>query len=339
MEKILSIVIPTYNMEDLLSKCLSSLIVKNHLDMLEVLVVNDGSKDLSSEIAHQFEKENPDTFRVIDKENGNYGSCVNRGLKEAKGKYIKILDADDSFDKDVLDSYLEYCHNVDADLIITDWCLVDSTGKCTYTYHYPFDLQKEYSLKDMNLSMDFRMHGLTYKTECLRKIGYSQMEGISYTDSEWCFMPMSVVKSVRYYEKVLYQYLVGREGQTVEDSVHAKKYWMEVNVLERMINQYIENKDRWADDVCNYMLNSLIGRIKIVYEKVLIEYYGCYPMDKFRKLDQFIKKSIPECVERTNDFIIYKRLPIKYVKAWRKGGFMEFQLNFLRLYYRLKKAI
>lgn len=91
MEKILSIVIPTYNMEDLLSKCLSSLIVKNHLDMLEVLVVNDGSKDLSSEIAHQFEKENPDTFRVIDKENGNYGSCVNRGLKEAKGKYIKHI--------------------------------------------------------------------------------------------------------------------------------------------------------------------------------------------------------------------------------------------------------
>lgn len=48
------------------------------------------------------------------------------------------------------------------------------------------------------------------------------MEGISYTDSEWCFMPMSVVKSVRYYENVLYQYLIGREGQTVEDSVHAK---------------------------------------------------------------------------------------------------------------------
>lgn len=90
MEKLITIVIPTYNMEKYLDKCLTSLIVPDeYMELLEVLVVNDGSKDNSSAIAHRYEDKYPQTFRVIDKENGNYGSYVNRGLKEAAGKYIK----------------------------------------------------------------------------------------------------------------------------------------------------------------------------------------------------------------------------------------------------------
>lgn len=99
MDKILTVVIPTYNMERYLRYCLDSLCVGRGSDALEVLVINDGSTDSSSAIAHEYEQKSPGIFRVIDKENGNYGSCVNRGLTEAKGKYIKILDADDSFDQ------------------------------------------------------------------------------------------------------------------------------------------------------------------------------------------------------------------------------------------------
>ena len=97
MEKLLTIIIPTYNMEKYLDKCLSSLIVddKELMTQLEVLVVIDGAKDRSSEIAHTYQDKYPDTYVVIDKENGNYGSCINRGLKEASGKYVKVLDADD----------------------------------------------------------------------------------------------------------------------------------------------------------------------------------------------------------------------------------------------------
>ena len=99
MKKLLTIVIPSYNMEKYLSRCCQSLIVApEFMEKLEVLVINDGSKDKTSEIGHSFESKYPETFRCIDKENGNYGSCVNRGLKEAKGTYIKILDADDTFE-------------------------------------------------------------------------------------------------------------------------------------------------------------------------------------------------------------------------------------------------
>ena len=98
MEKVLTIVIPAYNMEKFLPYCLDSLLIGQGTEDVEVLVVNDGSADRTSAIAHGYEERYPEVFRVIDKENGNYGSCVNRGLKEATGKYVKILDADDSFE-------------------------------------------------------------------------------------------------------------------------------------------------------------------------------------------------------------------------------------------------
>ena len=95
-DKILTIIIPSYNMEKYLPKCLGSLIVAPELmERIEVIVVNDGSTDRTSEIAHEFAANYPQTFKVIDKSNGHYGSCINTALPIAVGTYIKILDADD----------------------------------------------------------------------------------------------------------------------------------------------------------------------------------------------------------------------------------------------------
>ena len=139
MDKILTLVIPSYNMEAYLPYCLDSLLVKANLGCLEVLVVNDGSRDRTSEIAHAYEKSWPDVLRVIDKENGNYGSCVNRGLKEARGKYIKILDADDSFDTANFEKYLAFLQMTDADLVISDFAVVDENRNITrmVTHGFP----------------------------------------------------------------------------------------------------------------------------------------------------------------------------------------------------------
>ena len=127
--KILSIIIPTYNMEKYLRKCLDSLIVSDEkMQMLEVLVINDGSRDSSSLIAHEYEAKYPLTIRVVDKENGNYGSCINRGLKEATGKYVKVLDADDYFDTISFEQFIILLASTDADLVISDYSKVNEHG-------------------------------------------------------------------------------------------------------------------------------------------------------------------------------------------------------------------
>ena len=106
---VLSVIIPAYNMESYLERCLQSLLVEAEmLPMLDILVMNDGSRDATSKIGHRYQELYPGTIRVIDKENGHYGSCVNRGLEEARGTFVKILDADDSFSTEVLVRFLSF---------------------------------------------------------------------------------------------------------------------------------------------------------------------------------------------------------------------------------------
>ena len=135
--KALTIIVPAYNMEKYLAKCCESVVVSQELrEHLEVLVVNDGSTDKTSEVAHSFERKYPGTFRVIDKPNGHYGSCVNCGLAESKGEFVKLLDADDTYDKAEFERLLKFLVEGsangaldDIDLVLTDYRIVDKRGK------------------------------------------------------------------------------------------------------------------------------------------------------------------------------------------------------------------
>lgn len=147
-----------------------------------MLVVNDGSKDNSSDIAHEYESQYPVTFRVIDKENGNYGSCVNRGLAEALGKYIKVLDADDWFDKEGFAEFLDYLGDCDSDMVISDFDQVDRDGNVVNHISYGMKLDVDNTLADIPRDKLFLMHTVTYKISNLRNIKYHQTDGISYTD-------------------------------------------------------------------------------------------------------------------------------------------------------------
>ena len=95
MEKILTVVVPAYNIETYVKQCLDSFVQKEILDDIEVLVINDGSKDRTVELAEAYVRKYPETFRVINKENGGHGSTINRGIKEASGRYFKVVDGDD----------------------------------------------------------------------------------------------------------------------------------------------------------------------------------------------------------------------------------------------------
>ena len=115
MEKILSIIIPVYNVEQYLDKCLSSVLNINQREEIEVLAINDGSTDGSLEILKKFQKEYPSVLQVIDKQNGGHGSAWNEGLKLATGKYIKFLDSDDWFSN--LDRLIRLLKNLDVDVL------------------------------------------------------------------------------------------------------------------------------------------------------------------------------------------------------------------------------
>ena len=98
MNKLFTIAVPAYNMELYLKRCLDSILLPKLQNSLEVILINDGSKDNTLSIARHYEKQYPEMLKVIDKTNGGWGSAINCEIQEATGKYFKILDADDWFD-------------------------------------------------------------------------------------------------------------------------------------------------------------------------------------------------------------------------------------------------
>lgn len=113
--------IAAYNVEKYLDKLLKTIICVPNNEMVEVLVVNDGSKDSTAQIAKEYEKNYAGVVRLIDKENGGHGSTINRGIKEAKGKYFKAIDGDDWVDSEALEKLLNDLTQIDSDLVLMDY--------------------------------------------------------------------------------------------------------------------------------------------------------------------------------------------------------------------------
>lgn len=213
-------------MEAYLERCLASLLVEDAALRLclDVIIVNDGSKDRTSEIAHAFaDSHNPEgfeIFRVIDKENGNYGSCVNVGLVSARGRFVRVLDADDYFDTAAFERYLCFLvgigENDTPDLILTDHDKVSATGEALASHPYPFAPIRVFGIDELLPHLaSIGMLGMTYRLGLLKSIDYSQTEGISYTDNEFVIIPMLFVKRIVYCPECVYHYFIGREGQTI----------------------------------------------------------------------------------------------------------------------------
>lgn len=240
MEKILSIIIPTYNMAALLPRCLDSLTASGVLDDLDILVVNDGSTDSSRAVAYSYAERYPQSIKVVDKKNGNYGSTINAALPLAVGEYVKVLDSDDWFDSQGLAKYVAELKSLEqeVDVSVTHFLMIHEGGR-TETVKYqnygrePYTYGKVYNLDKVlgdGFIRYFLMHSLTYRTQLLRDHGYRQTEGISYTDIQWSSYPFFWAGSIVFHDLVVYRYNMDREGQTMDPAVIRKS----LPQLERM---------------------------------------------------------------------------------------------------------
>ena len=326
MEKILTIIIPTYNMEDYLCYCLDSLLIKDGFKQLEVLIINDGSKDCSSVIGHEYERLYPDVFRVIDKENGNYGSCINRGLKEAKGKYVKILDADDSFLTENFESFVSFLVKTDVDLILSDFAVVNVKREVKKIIRYRFGAERLYNFNSICNTYTFKnmqMHAVTYRRENLLAFGYRQTEGISYTDQQWIFLPMMTVGSVACFDRVVYKYLIGREGQTVNSKDRLKGIDHISRCVLDMVYGYECHKKNMKDvPLMEYLYARMIPLVKNVYVFYLT-HYGNETKKMLIDFDEQIKSLSDEIYRFIGCKEISSFMGLEYINYWRKNKNMN----------------
>lgn len=256
--KLLSIVVPAYNVEKYLNQCLSSLEQEESLPLLEVLIVNDGSTDRTKEIAEEYCKRYPRSFFLFNKENGGHGSGINYGIQHATGKYFKVLDGDDWFNTNELPAFLHYIGDTEADMIASDFfCVQDGTNRVIekkYGTKQREQYGKTYSLADGKIGQIIKMHSLTIRTEILQKNEIRLDENSFYVDYEYIAYPIPFVKTVAFYKAPLYMYRMGRGGQSVAAESMLKNRLQHEQVLWNLV-RFTEERRNVGDhaEVLSYL--------------------------------------------------------------------------------------
>lgn len=316
----LSVIIPTYNVQDYIGKCLDSLIVDR--EDLEVLVVIDGSKDSSCDIAKTYQERYPSIFKVIEKDNGHYGSCVNVGLSLASGKYVKILDADDFFDAQFAE-YLSFLSQIDADVILSDSISEDFEGGQMGKITFPLPQNEVLPISVLahsNVSI-MHHHEVAYKRELLTSIQYHQTEGISYTDLEWSTLPFSMASSIFYFPLTVYHYLRGRVGQSIDIGYRRNNIWMEDSVVLGLARSYERLKEGIAPENETILRTFISSLVRQIYFHYLVNFRGILNMSELKSFDDDLKGISETLYESVHDVVDIRKFgTFKYIKDYRTGG-------------------
>lgn len=238
--KTLTVAVPCYNSQDYMRRAIEPLLICEN--DIEILIIDDGSKDGTGEIGDHLEEEYPATIRCIHQENGGHGEAVNTGLKNASGKYFKVLDSDDWFDEAALVKVIKTLKNLeqDVDMMICNY-VYDKPSKNSqkpirYTNAFPENkIFKWYDVKYFYPSQNLLMHSIIYRTEVLRESGLVLPKHTFYVDNLFVYEPIPFVKTMYYLNVDLYHYFIGRDDQSVNEEVMIKRINQQIAVNKRMI--------------------------------------------------------------------------------------------------------
>jgi glycosyltransferase involved in cell wall biosynthesis len=290
---------------------------------VEVIVVNDGSKDGTLQIARQYQSGYPQIVTVIDKENGHYGSCINAALPVAKGKYVKVLDADDWFDTDAFDYLIAKLQTLDSDLVITNYSERHISGKKNLIHH----CSQEYTIRHDVPSpsapifpLHLEMQAVTYRTELLRRMNYRQSEGIAYTDAEWIFVPIFFVETVSFIHANVYQYLLGRAGQTVNPLILDRNFAHNSTTLMRRLDCYAKfDTSSLSQQKKDYLQHKMRMAATALYRLCLIwQPENVFTPEEARSFDLSIREKDKDFYESLSEEKVYRYFPFKHIRYWRK---------------------
>lgn len=238
--KLLSIAIPCYNSQDYMAHCIESLLPGG--EDVEILIVNDGSKDDTAKIADEYAAKYPTIVKAIHKENGGHGSAVNTGIENATGIYFKVVDSDDWVKEDaylaILEKLRELTGGVDTlDLLISNF-VYEKEGerrKKVMRYKHVLPEYRMFGWEDVgrfHVGQYILMHSVIYRTKLLRECGLKLPEHTFYVDNLFANCPLPFVQRIYYLNEDLYHYYLGREDQSVNEKVLVSRIDQQILVTQ-----------------------------------------------------------------------------------------------------------
>ena len=230
-----SVIVPVYNVEPYLDKCLNTL-VNQTLKKIEIIIVNDGSKDNSEKIIEKYLKKYPEKIKYIKKANGGLSSARNEGLKYASGEYIGFVDSDDYVSLNTFNLMYKKAKEKNFDLVVCNLNYVYETKTKMVSVGLDKDLENEDEVKKNIVFLYPAVWNKLYKKEILDSLKFK--EGIWYEDVEFNFRVYPRVKSIGYVDKPLIQY-VQRES-SISKTID-KRLFNYIDNFNGLIRYYQDN--------------------------------------------------------------------------------------------------
>ena len=294
--KYISFAIPCYNSQEYMANAIESILPGG--EDVEIIIVNDGSKDRTSEIAHEYMEKYPSIIRVVDKENGGHGDAVNSGLSHAQGKYFKVVDSDDWVDRESLEKILALLHNLEEeqttiDMLISNYVYekVGATHKKVIHYRNVLPQDQVFKWDDIGhfrLDQYILMHSVIYRTDMLKLSQIHLPKHTFYVDNIYVYYPLPYVRKIYYLDVDFYRYYIGREDQSVNEKIMIKRLDQQIFVTKTMIDMY-QLKDVNSKKLRQYMINYLA--IMMTVSSILcIRSKSKENLEKKKELWEYLKK-------------------------------------------------
>ena len=267
--KTISFAVPCYNSAAYMDACIESLLACDEgRDDIEIIIVDDGStKDNTAEIADAWQKKHPGTIRAIHQPNGGHGAAVNTGLANAEGRYFKVVDSDDWLDKDAMHEVMGYLRSQaelaqPTDMVIANYVYekVHEGTRSVMGYKNVFPVGEEFGwddVKHFKQSQYLLMHSVIYRTELLQDLGLKLPEHTFYVDNIFVFVPLPSVNTMYYLDVDMYRYFIGREDQSVNESVMVGRIDQQLRITRVMIDACDIEHDVSNRKLARYMRNYL----------------------------------------------------------------------------------
>lgn len=267
-----SVIVPINNVEKYLEKCINSLLSQT-LEDIQIILVNDGSKDNSGNIAKEYEKNNKDRVIYVEKENGGLSDARNYGLKYATGDFIAFLDSDDYIEKNAYEEMYNKAIEENADYV-----------ECDFIWEFPNKIRvdKQYPYKNKKEMLSFVRVVAWNKLIKRQLITDNNLEfpkGLRYEDVEFTYKLIPFINKFAYVDKPFIHY-VQREGSiaNVQNERTAEIFTVLDNVIEfyKKNNIYEKYRDELEYNYARYLLCSSLKRMckikdKTIREKLLTE--------------------------------------------------------------------
>lgn len=292
--KLLTFAIPCYNSQDYMEKCIESILPGG--EDIEILIVDDGSKDRTAEIADAYAAKYPTIIRAIHQENGGHGEAVNTGIRNAAGLYFKVVDSDDWVDAEAYEQILDKLRELIREKNQIDMMLANYVYEKVGAKHkkvmrqsgFPKDRVFTWSdVGHIRKGNYILMHSVLYRTQLLRDCGLELPKHTFYVDNIYVYKPLPHVRSMYYMDVDFYRYFIGREDQSVNENVMIGRIDQQIKVNKIMIDDV--NLWKVPNPKCRKYMYNYLEIITVISTIMLIRSGTPENLQKKRDLWTYIK--------------------------------------------------